>query len=79
MDANLFTIAQHVHIADIGHVIRPRRLVDAIETECVTSYFDGIANFHTYVFFGLITANQRYADNEHRYAQMCNMHAVIAA
>ncbi len=76
---HFFTVTQHIHIADIRHVIGARCLFRTVETECIASYFDGVADFHAHIFFGFITAHQRDANNEHRYAQVGGMHAVIAA
>src|ERR1700686_5596308 len=67
------------HVCAHGSKIRSLILREIAQAEFVTTDANGIADVHLDVFLGLVTADDGYPGDEHRHAQVGQLHAVIAA
>src|ERR1044072_2076275 len=62
-----------------GDVVWPGHVCHAIKPERVTAGSHNVARRHAHVLFGLITSDERDADDEHCDAEMGPLHSVVTA
>src|SRR5262249_24897247 len=72
-------VATDADLSSSGDIVRTGHIRHAIELKLVASGSHRITDVHVNVFLRLVSSDERDAHNEHRHAEMRDLHGVVAA